>query len=98
MPNFRITPRARDDLKRIGRYTIKIWGKKQRDVYLRDLDKRFAWLATNPQLGKHRPEVGEGYYSFLQGSHLVFYILRDGGIDIIGLPHQNMDILAYFDD
>ncbi len=34
MPNFRITPRARDHLKNIGRYTLKIWGKKQRDTYL----------------------------------------------------------------
>lgn len=98
MPNYRITSRARDDLKHIGRYTVKVWGKKQRDIYLRDLDKCFAWLAENPRLGKHRPEVEEGYYSFPQGSHLIFYILRDRGIDIIGIPHRNMDISAYFDD
>ncbi len=96
MPNFRITPRARDDLKNIGRYTLKIWGKKQRDIYLKKLDKRFQWLTENPNLGKFRPEVEEGFYCFPQGSHLVFYILRDNGIDIIGIPHQNMDIQSYF--
>jgi len=96
MPGFRITPRARDDLKNIGRYTLKIWGKEQRDTYLKNLDKRFAWLAENPRLGRHRPDVQEGYYCFPQGSHLVFYILRDNGIDIIGVPHQDMDILNYF--
>ena len=93
MPDFRITPRARDDLRNIGRYTLKIWGKKQRDIYLRNLDKRFQWLAQNPKSGKHRPDVQEGYYCFPQGSHLVFYIMRDSGIDIIGIPHQRMDIL-----
>ncbi len=96
MPDFRITPRARDDLINIARYTLRIWGRQQRDVYLRNLDERFQWLAENPRLGKSRPDVQEGYYSFPQGSHLVFYIVRDNGIDIIGIPHQNMDILNYF--
>ena len=96
MPDFRITPRARDDLKNIGRYTLKIWGKKQRDIYLRSLDKRFQWLAEHPKAGKHRPDIRESYHCFPQGSHLVFYILRDGGIDIIGIPHQDMDTLNYF--
>lgn len=98
MPDFRITPRARDDLLQIGRYTLEIWGRQQRDIYLRNLDDRFQWLAENPALGSPRPEIQAGYYSFPQGSHLVFYILRqsESGIDIIGIPHQNMDILNYF--
>lgn len=96
MPGFRVTPRARDDLKNIGRYTLKSWGTKQRDTYLKSLDRRFAWLAEHPRLGKHRPDIGEGYYCFPQGSHLVFYTLREDGIDIIGVPHQEMDVLNYF--
>ncbi len=96
MPGFRVTPKARDDLKNIGRYTLKIWGKQQRDIYLKNLDKRFVWLAKNPRLGKHRPDIQEGYYCFPQGTHLVFYIIHDNGIDIIGIPHQEVDILNYF--
>jgi len=96
MPDFRVTPRAKDDLKNIGRYTLKNWGRKQRDTYLTDLDQRFSWLAQNPHLGKYRPDVQEGYYCFPQGSHLVFYLLRENGIDIIGIPHQNMDVQNYF--
>ncbi len=93
---FRITPRAAQDLRNIGRYTLKRWGKEQRDTYLRALDRRFAWLAELPDRGRHRPEVQEGYYSYLQGSHVVFYLIREAGIDIIGIPHQRMDILNYF--
>ncbi len=93
---FRITPRAEQDLKNIGRYTLKMWGRDQRDVYLRAIDRRFAWLAERPERGRHRPEVREGYHSYLQGSHVVFYLIRDGGIDIIGIPHQRMDIMNYF--
>ena len=33
----RITPRARKDLKNIGRYTEQTWGKLQRNLYLKRL-------------------------------------------------------------
>jgi toxin ParE1/3/4 len=28
---YRVTPCAREDLKKIGRYTLKTWGKEQRN-------------------------------------------------------------------
>ena len=94
---FRITPRAYSDLRNIARYTLRQWGKAQRDNYIRDLDKRFAWLAEQPRVGKHRPDIREGYFCFQQGSHLIFYLIRDDGIDIIGIPHKAMDIPNFFD-
>ncbi len=96
MSKFRITPRARDDLKNIGRYTERQWGKAQRNAYLKDFEKRFRWLAENPQLGKHRSDIAEGYYSFPQGEHVVFYLVGQEGINIIGVPHKEMDIISYF--
>lgn len=94
---FRITPRAYSDLRTIARYTLRQWGKAQRDVYIRDLDRRLVWLAEQPRVGKHRPDIQEGYFCFPQGSHLIFYLIRDGGIDIIGIPHKAMDIPNFFD-
>lgn len=94
--SFKITPRAQEDLKEIGRYTISQWGKKQRDSYLRKLDKRFFWLANNPYLGKQRPDIKQGYYCYLQESHLIFYLMNETGIEIIGIPHKAMDIINYF--
>jgi toxin ParE1/3/4 len=96
MPGYRVTPRALEDLKNIGRYTEQQWGKRQRNTYLRALEKRFNWLTENPQLGKHRTDVAEGYYSFPQGEHVVFYLIGDNGIDIIGIPQKEMDIITYF--
>ena len=96
MPGYRVTPRALQDLKNIGRYTEQQWGRRQRNTYLKALEKRFGWLADNPQLGKHRMDVAEGYYSFPQGEHVVFYMIGDNCIDIIGIPHKEMDIITYF--
>ncbi|MEE9336881.1 MAG: type II toxin-antitoxin system RelE/ParE family toxin [Methylococcaceae bacterium] len=88
-----------EDLKEIARYTLSQWGKKKRDSYLHDLDKRFSWLTNNVKIGKQRPDIKEGYYCYLQGSHLIFYILNEiEGIDIIGIPHKAMDIVNYFSE
>ena len=97
MSAFRITPRAASDLRDVARYTLGTWGRKQRDAYLREMDKRFAWLAENPMLGKPRPDIREGYRSYPQGSHVIFYLVRDTGIDIIGVLHQRMDVVNYFE-
>ncbi|MBK1630497.1 plasmid stabilization protein [Thiohalocapsa halophila] len=94
---LRVSPRARKDLCNIARYTLKTWGRKQRDAYLREIDKRFRWLAKHPGLGKPRPDIKAGYHSFPQGSHVIFYLIREGGIDIIGVLHQRMDVLSHFD-
>ena len=96
MSNFRLTPRAYEDLKQIARYTADNWGEKQRAQYLRNLDARLSWLAKHPTLGRRRVDIAEGYYSYRQGSHIIFYIVREDGIDIIGVPHQNRDIANYF--
>ena len=96
MRKYRVTPAARNDLNNIGRYTLLKWGKAQRNTYLKNLETRFSWLADNPLLGKHRTDINEGFYSFPQGEHLVFYVIQQEGIAIIGIPHKEMDILSYF--
>jgi len=96
MSGFRITPRARDDLKNIGRYTQKTWGKAQRDKYLLDMDQRFDWLSKRPKVGRIRDDIAQGYYCYSQGSHLIFYTISDDFISIIGVVHQDMDVLNYF--
>jgi toxin ParE1/3/4 len=95
IPPFRLTPRAREDLRGIGRYTQATWGKAQRDCSLAAPDRRFRWLAEAPERGRPRPDVGEGLRCFPEGAHLVFYAIRAGGIDIIGVPHQAMDVPAH---
>jgi toxin ParE1/3/4 len=94
---FRVTPRAARDLRSIARFTLRTWGREQRDAYLSAIDRRMAWLAENPARGRRRPDVKDGYFSYPQGSHVIFYLVRDDGIDIIGIPHRRMDMDDYFD-
>jgi toxin ParE1/3/4 len=98
MANFNLTPRAKEDLRAIWHYTRDTWGEAQADRYVSTLYERFGWLAENPASGKPRADIHEGYHSFPQGKHLVFYLRFDGYIDIIGVPHQSMDVVDYFDE
>lgn len=51
MPKFRLTAKAVDDLRQIGRYTEATWGRKQRNRYLSKIDAAFQLLAGNPEAG-----------------------------------------------
>jgi toxin ParE1/3/4 len=53
MAKYRVTPRAEEDLKSIGRHTQQYWGRAQRNVYLKNLKNRFFWLVENPTHGRH---------------------------------------------
>jgi toxin ParE1/3/4 len=64
----------------------------QTDKYILQLRKRVQWLTDNPMLGRTRDEIKEGYRSFREGSHVIFYRTTGDAIEIIGILYQNMDI------
>ena len=89
---YRLTPRAVADVDAIADLTIETWGRDQLETYLRSMNSRFEWLAGNPLAGRERNEVHPGYRCFPQGRHVIFYMVSDGHVDIIGIPHKSMDI------
>jgi toxin ParE1/3/4 len=93
---YSLRQQAQDDLESIWVYSDQEWGVEQADQYIRSLLSRFTWLSENPQLGKQRAEIKPGYYCFPEGMHLIFYKITQDGIDIIGIPHQSMDLITHF--
>ncbi len=92
MHKYRLTPSAKSDLVDIWNYTVETWGEKQAEKYLQDVEDTINHLAENPELGKQRPEIVPGYYSFPVRKHIIFYLIADSYIDIIGILHGKMDI------
>jgi toxin ParE1/3/4 len=88
---YRLRTRVQYDLEAIWLDTLKRWGADQADAYVTALIDRFGWLALHRHAGKERDEIKPGYRSFPEGAHLVFYILREEWIEIIGVVHQRMD-------
>jgi len=93
--SYSIRELAKVDLEKIWLYTNEEWGVEQADKYIRLLVSRFTWISENPLLGKKRDDVKPGYYCFPEGMHLIFYMITKTGIDIIGIPHQSMDIVTH---
>jgi toxin ParE1/3/4 len=96
MRHFRLTPKAQTDLQNIARYTLHQWGRNQRNKYIQALKLRIEWLTKNPRAGKNRTEIFEDVYSFPEGEHLIFYRIFPDHIDIVGVPHVQMDVPAHF--
>jgi toxin ParE1/3/4 len=95
MPGFTLTNKAIADLKDIGRYTQKQWGREQRDTYLTMLDACFHPLAANPLHGKDCNDIRNGYRKHTAGSHVIFYRqMSSDTVEIIRVLHGRMDIDA----
>jgi toxin ParE1/3/4 len=89
---------AQNDLEEIWLYSQEEWGLAQADHYIRALLTRVVWLAENPAIGKNRDDIKTGYYCFPEGSHVIFYTLTSYGIDVIGVPHQRMDVIGHLEE
>lgn len=93
MKIFELTRKAKEDLRKIAKYTEKSWGRDQRNVYVKQFDDCFHLLAKTPSIGKQCDYIKAGYRKFPQGSYTVFY--REGmesKITIIRILHKNMDV------
>lgn len=96
MVKYRLTTAAKTDLQEIWNYTCDIWDKNKAEQYLLHIESKLNLLAENPELGRSRPEIKEGYFSFLAEKHIIFYIRGEKQIQIIGILHGKMDINKQF--
>ena len=93
MTPFQLTNKAKSDLKDIALFTERRWGRKQRNVYLRQFDTTLGRLAENPELGKTCDEIRPGYRKFPQTSHVIFYQkMNNQPLLIIRILHKSMDV------
>ena len=92
MPAFRLTANARADLRDIGRYTQRTWGRDQRNHYLSRLDEAFHLLAREPDRSRSCDNIRQGYRKYHVGRHVIFYRQSGADIEIIRILHKRMDI------
>jgi toxin ParE1/3/4 len=88
---YRLTPAAQRDLSEIWDFTEQEWGVRQAETYLEDIKGAVERVAAIPDRGRSCDEVRAGYRVYPSGKHLIFYIPRDSGVDIIRILHQRMD-------
>ena len=92
MRRRRIGARARRDLKEIWRYTGETWGIEQADRYNHSLNDVFDRLASFPEIGRDRPDIGAGVRVFRAERHVVLYRIELNGIVVLRVVHQSMSL------
>ena len=88
---YRLTPAAQRDLSRIWDYTEEQWGVRQAEAYIEDIRAAVERLAADPDRGRACDDVRGGYRRYPAGSHVVFYVVTDSGVDVIRILHQRME-------
>jgi toxin ParE1/3/4 len=91
MSNFKLSRKAKADLKSIALHTEREWGRDQRNHYIFQFDQCFHLLGENPNLRQSCDEISPGYRQYPLGSHIIFYRLAtDGVVEIVRNLHKRM--------
>ena len=91
MKQYRLTPAARRDLSSIWDFTEERWDGRQAETYVMEIRAAIERIAEEPARGRACDEIREGYRRYGIGSHLLFYVEREDGVDIVRILHQRMD-------
>ncbi len=83
--------KARNDLKKIWRYSFKKHGENQADKYYDELIIGMEHIKNNPHIGVACDYIRSGYRQHKINRHFVFYRLSHTKIHIIRVLHEKMN-------
>ncbi len=86
-----LTPRAVADLNEIWDYTIERWSDDQAERYVRNIWRAIEAAAADPKRTRSCDDIRPGYRKQLAGSHVIFFKVIRGGIDVVRILHLRMD-------
>lgn len=86
---YRLSPKAQDDMESVWLYTLSQWGHEQTERYIDDLAAAFNLLTSNPRLGKSCENIRAGYRKHPTLRHAIYYREVDYGIEIIRILHDH---------
>ena len=98
MPSYRLTPDAQSDLIKIRRYTLTGWGSSQSKKYLSKLRQTIRLLSKTPKLGKQRPDITAGVFSFPHASHVIYCVIHEHQLVVFGVLHKRMVPLNHLEN
>jgi len=68
------------------------------DAFAARIDRKFHALARRPGMGRARPELDKHLRSFVVGQHVIFYLPRSNGIEVVRVLHGARDIETALED
>ena len=90
LPEYRLTPKAKEDLEEIWLYMLETWGVEQANHYIEKLTDTFAALAKEPMRAMTCDHIRQGYRWSPSGRHVIYFRPTDYGIAVIRVLHERM--------
>lgn len=87
---YRLAPKAREDMEAVWLYSLTAWGAEQTDRYIDDLTEAFAFLANSPKAGTACDNIRQSYRRYPVLRHVMYYRETAYGIEIMRALHDRM--------
>jgi toxin ParE1/3/4 len=95
MKRYRLNSIAKSDLTSIHKHNARDNLAAANGLIL-EVKQKFRLLATQPQLGQHRPELGDNLRSYTVGNYVIYYRLVKNSIEVVRVIHAARDIDMQF--
>jgi toxin ParE1/3/4 len=95
MKRIVLSPLAQKDLRSIWLYSAENWGRIQANRYVGAIGRDIAKIAERPEAGSPQNDLRQGYAKRLTGSHIIFYRIVEGDVDVVRVLHQSMDFYRH---
>lgn len=95
MSSYRYSSEANADIEEIAFYIFDL-NPTAANHFLDALDETCQRLAVNPEIGRRRPELGEGLRSFCVGNYIIFYTISKEAIEIARVIYGGRDLPRIF--
>lgn len=95
MAEYRLSPKARDDMEGVWLYSLSEWGAVQTQLYFDSLVDGFAFLLENPSTGIVCNDIRKGYRRYRVKRHVIYYKQTSYGVKIIRILHDSMSAIRH---
>jgi toxin ParE1/3/4 len=87
---YRLAPKAQEDMEAIWLYSFSVWGLDQANDYFDRFTNAYHLLANNPKSGILSNNIRQGYRKYSLMSHMVYYRETEYGVEIMRILHDRM--------
>lgn len=91
MAEYVLAPKAVASLQAVAKKSNELFGRERTQRYIEALKDQFALLAEFPEKGRERNELKTGIRSYPEGSHMIYYRIKDQHIEVVDILHQSME-------
>ncbi len=91
MADYRLSPRARNDLETIWTYSFEQWGIEQANRYIDKITAKFEAIASDPMLFPTCDHIRSGYRRALAERHMIYFYESRQAIVIMRILHGQME-------